>query len=50
MKALMGEQPLTVRTIFDRLRTVHADGEVVDALPGGSSRTGSRRRRRRRTC
>lgn len=39
MKALMGSQPLTVRTIFDRLRTVHADGEVVDALPGGSTRT-----------
>ena len=39
MKALMGEQPLTVRTIFDRLRTVHADGEIVDALASGSTRT-----------
>jgi fatty-acyl-CoA synthase len=39
VKALMGEQPLTVRTIFDRLRTVHADAEIVDALPGGSTRT-----------
>ncbi len=39
MKALMGQQPLTVRTIFDRLRTVHAGGEVVDALASGSTRT-----------
>jgi fatty-acyl-CoA synthase len=30
MTGLMGGQPLTVRTIFDRLRTVYADGEVVD--------------------
>ena len=39
MKGLMGTQALTVRTIFDRMRTVHAAGEVVDALPGGSTRT-----------
>jgi fatty-acyl-CoA synthase len=39
VKALMGQQALTVRTIFDRLRTVHAAAEVVDALPGGSVRT-----------
>ena len=39
MKALMGRQALTVRTIFDRLRTVHAGGEVVDALASGSTRT-----------
>ncbi len=39
MKGLMGSQPLTVRTIFDRMRTVHADAEVVDALPTGSTRT-----------
>jgi fatty-acyl-CoA synthase len=31
MKGLMGQQPLTVRAIFDRMRTVYADGEVVDA-------------------
>jgi fatty-acyl-CoA synthase len=37
--ALMGTQPLTVRTIFDRMRTVYAAGEVVDAFPGGSVRT-----------
>lgn len=35
----MGAQPLTVRTIFDRMRTVHAAAEVVDALPSGSTRT-----------
>ena len=39
MKGLMGTQALTVRTIFDRMRTVHAAAEVVDALPGGSTRT-----------
>jgi fatty-acyl-CoA synthase len=31
MNVLMGGQPLTIRTIFDRMRTVYADGEVVDA-------------------
>jgi fatty-acyl-CoA synthase len=39
VKALMGQQALTVRTIFDRLRTVHAGSEVVDALASGSTRT-----------
>jgi fatty-acyl-CoA synthase len=39
VKGLMGAQPLTVATIFDRMRTVYADGEVVDALPTGSVRT-----------
>ena len=37
--SLMGAQQLGVRTIFDRMRTVHAQGEVVDALPGGTVRT-----------
>ena len=31
LKGLMGAQPLAVHTIFDRMRTIHADGEVVDA-------------------
>ena len=31
MKGLMGDQPLTIRAIFDRMRTVYSDGEVVDA-------------------
>ena len=31
MRGLIGGQPLTVRTIFDRMRTVYRDGEVVDA-------------------
>ncbi len=35
----MGTQPLTVRTIFDRMRTVYADAEVVDALVTGGGRT-----------
>jgi len=39
MQGLMGTQPLTVRTIFDRMRTVYADGEVVDAFDGGAGRT-----------
>jgi fatty-acyl-CoA synthase len=34
----MGGQPLTVRTIFDRMRTVYADGEVVD--PSGRTTYG----------
>ena len=29
MQGLMGSQPLTVRTIFDRMRTVYGDAEVV---------------------
>jgi fatty-acyl-CoA synthase len=39
MSGLMGTQPLTVGSIFDRMRTVYAEGEVVDALPAGSVRT-----------
>jgi len=35
----MGAQPLTVRTIFDRMRTVYGDNLVVDALPEGTTRT-----------
>ena len=31
MTGLMGGQQLTVRDIFERMRTVYADGEVVDA-------------------
>ncbi|MFN2537427.1 MAG: long-chain-fatty-acid--CoA ligase [Mycobacteriales bacterium] len=38
----MGSQPLTVRTIFDRMRTVYGDNMVVDALPGGTTRTSYR--------
>jgi fatty-acyl-CoA synthase len=32
VRGLIGGQPLTVRAIFDRMRTVYRDGEVVDAL------------------
>jgi fatty-acyl-CoA synthase len=39
MKGLMGAQPLTVRTIFDRMRTVYGANQVVDALPEGTTRT-----------
>lgn len=39
MNGLMGAQPLTVRTIFDRMRTVYGDNLVVDALPHGTTRT-----------
>src|SRR3954471_2001527 len=35
----MGSQPLTVRTIFDRMRTVYGDAEVVDAFDTGAGRT-----------
>jgi fatty-acyl-CoA synthase len=38
MRGLMGAQPLTVRTIFDRMRTVYGDNLVVDALPEGTTR------------
>ena len=31
LRGLMGGQPLTVHAIFERMRTIHADGEVVDA-------------------
>ena len=30
LPGLMQDTPLTLRLIFDRLRTVHADGEIVD--------------------
>jgi fatty-acyl-CoA synthase len=36
---LMGAQPLTIGTIFDRMRTVYADAEVVDAFATGAGRT-----------
>ena len=39
MQGLMGTQPLTIGTIFERMRTVYADGEVVDAFPTGAGRT-----------
>jgi fatty-acyl-CoA synthase len=35
----MGNQPLTVGTIFERMRTVYGDAEVVDAFPTGAGRT-----------
>ncbi|MCW2669961.1 MAG: medium-chain fatty acid-CoA ligase [Frankiales bacterium] len=35
----MGQQPLTVRTIFERMRTVYGDNLVIDALPEGTTRT-----------
>ncbi len=38
MLGLMGTQPLTIATIFERLRTVYGDNHVVDALPGGTTR------------
>jgi fatty-acyl-CoA synthase len=39
MNGLMGTQPLTVRTLFDRLRTVYGANLVIDALPEGTTRT-----------
>lgn len=39
MTGFMGAQPLTVRTIFDRMRTVYGANQVVDALPEGTTRT-----------
>jgi fatty-acyl-CoA synthase len=39
MQALMGEMPLTVATIFERMRTVHGENLVIDALPSGTTRT-----------
>ncbi|MDT7537210.1 MAG: hypothetical protein QOI82_795 [Actinomycetota bacterium] len=39
MQGLMGNQPLTVRTIFERMRTVYGDAEVVDAFSTGAGRT-----------
>ncbi len=38
VRSLMGADALTVRTIFDRLRTVYSGAEVVDALPTGTTR------------
>jgi fatty-acyl-CoA synthase len=38
----MGAQPLTIRAIFDRMRTVYGDNQVVDALPEGTTRTSYR--------
>ncbi|MCW2674557.1 MAG: fatty-acid--CoA ligase [Frankiales bacterium] len=38
----MGQQPLTVATIFERMRTVYGDNQVVDALPEGTTRTSYR--------
>jgi fatty-acyl-CoA synthase len=35
----MGTQPLTVGTIFERMRTVYSDAEVVDAFATGAGRT-----------
>jgi fatty-acyl-CoA synthase len=39
VQGLMGSQPLTIRTIFDRMRTVYGDAEVVDAFATGAGRT-----------
>ncbi|HWH29427.1 MAG TPA: long-chain-fatty-acid--CoA ligase [Mycobacteriales bacterium] len=39
MQGLMGRQPLTVRAVFDRLRTVYAEAEIVDAFEGGMGRS-----------
>jgi fatty-acyl-CoA synthase len=36
--SFMGQQPLTVAAIFDRMRTVYGDNAVIDALPGGTTR------------
>jgi fatty-acyl-CoA synthase len=38
MKGLMGQTPLTIGTIFERMRTVNADSLLVDALPEGTTR------------
>ncbi len=38
----MGSQPLTIATIFDRMRTVYGDNVVIDALPTGTTRTSYR--------
>ena len=35
----MGDQQLTIRTVFDRMRTVYGANAVVDALPDGTTRT-----------
>jgi fatty-acyl-CoA synthase len=36
--AYMGQMPLTIRTIFERMRTVNAGSAVVDALPESTTR------------
>ena len=38
MLGLMGNQPLTVGTIFERMRTVYRDNLVIDALPTETTR------------
>jgi fatty-acyl-CoA synthase len=38
VKGLMGETPLTIGTIFERMRTVNADAVLVDALAEGTTR------------
>jgi len=38
MTIYQGDMPLTIRTVFDRMRTVNAGSVVVDALPGGTTR------------
>ena len=38
MNGLMGQMPLTIGTIFERMRTVNADGVLVDALADGTTR------------
>ena len=39
MTGYVGDQQLTVRTVFERMRTVHGDNHVVDALADGTTRT-----------
>jgi fatty-acyl-CoA synthase len=38
VNGLMGQMPLTIGTIFERMRTVNADGVLVDALAEGTTR------------
>jgi fatty-acyl-CoA synthase len=38
VNGLMGQMPLTIGTIFERMRTVNGDGVVVDALAEGTTR------------
>jgi fatty-acyl-CoA synthase len=38
VNGLMGQLPLTIGTIFERMRTVNADGVLVDALTEGTTR------------
>jgi len=39
MQGLMGNQPLTVGTIFERMRTVYGANLVIDAFPEQTTRT-----------